>query len=40
MEVAIAAPEELAVLAAETSESLLATNPEAVLGLATGTSPL
>jgi len=40
MEVVIAAPEELAALAAETIESLMATNPEAVLGLATGSSPL
>jgi len=40
MEVVIATPEELAALAAGTIESLLATNPEAVLGLATGSSPL
>jgi len=40
MEVVIAAPEELAALAAGAIESLLATNPEAVLGLATGSSPL
>lgn len=40
MEVVIAAPEELSALAANTIESLLATNPEAVLGLATGSSPL
>lgn len=40
MEVVIATPEELTVLAADTIESLLATNPQAVLGLATGSSPL
>jgi len=40
MEVVIAAPEELAALAAGTIESLLARNPEAVLGIATGSSPL
>ncbi|MGV8968000.1 MAG: glucosamine-6-phosphate deaminase [Cellulomonas sp.] len=40
MEVVIAAPEELAALAAGTIESLLTTTPEAVLGLATGSSPL
>ncbi|MGV8973675.1 MAG: glucosamine-6-phosphate deaminase [Rhodoglobus sp.] len=40
MEVVIAAPEVLAALAADTIESLLVANPEAVLGLATGSSPL
>ena len=40
MEAVIAAPEELSALAANAIESLLATNPEAVLGLATGSSPL
>ena len=40
MEVVVAAPEDLAALAADTIESLLAANPGAVLGLATGTSPL
>jgi glucosamine-6-phosphate deaminase len=40
MEVVIAAPEELVALAAGAIESLLAAKPEAVLGLATGSSPL
>jgi len=40
MEVVIAAPEKLAALAADSIESLLETNPGAVLGLATGSSPL
>ena len=40
MEVVIAVPEELAALAAGAIESLLATTPAAVLGLATGSSPL
>lgn len=40
MEVVIAAPGELAVLAAGAIESLLGRNPKAVLGLATGSSPL
>jgi glucosamine-6-phosphate deaminase len=40
MEVVIAAPEELAALAAGAIEALLARKPEAVLGLATGSSPL
>ena len=40
MEVVIAAPGELAALASGAIESLLATNPAAVLGLATGSSPL
>jgi len=40
MEVVIAAPEKLAALAADSIESLLETNPRAVLGLATGSSPL
>jgi hypothetical protein len=39
MEVVIATPEELAGLAADAIESLLATKPTAVLGLATGSSP-
>lgn len=40
MEVVIAAPGELAALASGAIESLLATDPAAVLGLATGSSPL
>ncbi|HEX7807068.1 MAG TPA: glucosamine-6-phosphate deaminase [Cellulomonas sp.] len=40
MEVVIAAPEELVALAAGAIESLLAAKPAAVLGLATGSSPL
>lgn len=40
MEVVIAAPEDLVALAAGAIESLLAAKPEAVLGLATGSSPL
>jgi glucosamine-6-phosphate deaminase len=40
MEVVIAAPEELTRLAAGTIETLLRSRPEAVLGLATGSSPL
>ncbi|MGV8978520.1 MAG: glucosamine-6-phosphate deaminase [Cellulomonas sp.] len=40
MEVVIAAPDELAALAAGAIESLLAAKPAAVLGLATGSSPL
>jgi glucosamine-6-phosphate deaminase len=40
MEVVIAAPDELARLAAGTIEALLRSRPEAVLGLATGSSPL
>ena len=40
MEVVIATPEELAALAADAIESLLAAKPTAVLGLATGSSPL
>ena len=40
MEVVIAAPEELTGLAADTIETLLRSRPEAVLGLATGSSPL
>ena len=40
MEVVIAAPEDLVALAAGAIESLLAAKPAAVLGLATGSSPL
>lgn len=40
MEVVIAAPDELAKLAAGTIEALLRARPDAVLGLATGSSPL
>ena len=40
MEVVIATPEELAGLAADAIEQLLAAKPTAVLGLATGSSPL
>lgn len=40
MEVVIAAPEELAELGAGTIEKLLRARPDAVLGLATGSSPL
>ena len=40
MEVVIAPPAELAALAADTTEQLLAAKPTAVLGLATGSSPL
>jgi len=40
MEVVIAEPDELAQLAAGTIEALLRDKPEAVLGLATGSSPL
>jgi glucosamine-6-phosphate deaminase len=40
MEVVIDAPEELASLAAGAIEALLERKPEAVLGLATGSSPL
>jgi glucosamine-6-phosphate deaminase len=40
MEVVIAAPDELARLAAGTIEALLRSRPDAVLGLATGSSPL
>jgi glucosamine-6-phosphate deaminase len=40
MEVVIAASEELAALAADAIEALLNRTPEAVLGLATGSSPL
>lgn len=40
MEVVIAAPDELAGLAADAIEQLLAAKPTAVLGLATGSSPL
>ena len=40
MEVVIAPPEQLARLAADAIESLLTGKPEAVLGLATGSSPL
>lgn len=40
MEVVIAAPDELARLAAGAIEALLRSRPEAVLGLATGSSPL
>lgn len=40
MEVVIAPPAELAALAADTIEQLLAAKPTAVLGLATGSSPL
>jgi glucosamine-6-phosphate deaminase len=40
MEVVIAAPEELTGLAADTIEALLRSRPGAVLGLATGSSPL
>jgi glucosamine-6-phosphate deaminase len=40
MEVVIAAPDELARLAAGTIEALLGSRPDAVLGLATGSSPL
>ena len=40
MEAIIAAPEELAVLAAGAIEKLLRSRPDAVLGLATGSSPL
>lgn len=40
MEVVIAPPGELARLAADAVERLVRTNPEAVLGLATGSSPL
>ncbi|MEU4384863.1 glucosamine-6-phosphate deaminase [Promicromonospora sp. NPDC023805] len=40
MEVVIAPPGELARLAADTVEGLVRANPEAVLGLATGSSPL
>ena len=40
MEVVIAPPGELAMLAAEAVEGLLRARPEAVLGLATGSSPL
>jgi len=40
MEVVIGVPEELASLAAGAIEALLDRKPEAVLGLATGSSPL
>ncbi|MFD6140445.1 glucosamine-6-phosphate deaminase [Promicromonospora sp. NPDC060271] len=40
MEVVIAPPDELARLAADAVEGLVLANPEAVLGLATGSSPL
>ncbi|PZR55152.1 glucosamine-6-phosphate deaminase [Xylanimonas oleitrophica] len=40
MEVVIATPQELAVLAADAVEALLRRKPDAVLGLATGSSPL
>ena len=40
MEVVIATPTELAALAADAIEALLTTKPDAVLGLATGSSPL
>ena len=40
MEVVIAAPDELARLAAGAIQKLLRSRPDAVLGLATGSSPL